>query len=102
MRCYGGLVYGRESALLCAAVPHHRRDIIVDLSGVTAIDAAGIGALVSLQAAPTGIVFSGASGFTFQARGIATTSVFTFVTEDGTIVAWGPGISPDLPMTHSW
>jgi len=97
VRCYGGLVYGRESALLCAAVPHHRRDIIVDLSGVTAIDAAGIGALVSLQAAPTGIVFSGASGFTFQARGIATTSVFTFVTEDGTIVAWGPGISPDLP-----
>jgi uncharacterized protein (TIGR03118 family) len=46
---------------------------------------------------PTGIVFSGASGFTFQAKGIATTSVFTFVTEDGTIVAWGPGISPDLP-----
>jgi uncharacterized protein (TIGR03118 family) len=46
---------------------------------------------------PTGIVFSGASGFTFQAKGIATTSVFTFVTEDGTIVAWGPGSSPDLP-----
>jgi len=46
---------------------------------------------------PTGIVFSGASGFTFQAKGIATTSVFTFVTEDGTIVAWGPGIGPDLP-----
>jgi uncharacterized protein (TIGR03118 family) len=46
---------------------------------------------------PTGIVFSGASGFTFQAKGITTSSVFTFVTEDGTIVAWGPGISPDLP-----
>jgi anti-anti-sigma factor len=29
----------------------HGRDIILDLSGVTAIDAAGIGALVSLQAA---------------------------------------------------
>jgi len=46
---------------------------------------------------PTGIVFSGASGFTFQAKGITTSSAFTFVTEDGTIVAWGPGISPDLP-----
>jgi uncharacterized protein (TIGR03118 family) len=34
----------------------------------------------------------------FQANGIKTTSVFTFVTEDGTIVAWGPGINPaDLP-----
>ena len=47
---------------------------------------------------PTGVVFTGASGFTFQAKGTTTaTSVFTFVTEDGTIVAWGPGISPDLP-----
>src|SRR5467141_713286 len=47
---------------------------------------------------PTGIVFTGASGFTFQAKGTTASSVFTFVTEDGTIVAWGPGISPqDLP-----
>jgi anti-anti-sigma regulatory factor len=42
---------GLESTLLCAAVPHYGRDIIVDLSGVSAIEAAGIGALVSLQAA---------------------------------------------------
>jgi uncharacterized protein (TIGR03118 family) len=46
---------------------------------------------------PTGVVFSGASGFTFQAKGATTSSAFTFVTEDGTIVAWGPGISSDLP-----
>jgi uncharacterized protein (TIGR03118 family) len=46
---------------------------------------------------PTGVAFTAAAGFTFQANGIKTTSVFTFVTEDGTIVAWGPGISPDLP-----
>ena len=47
---------------------------------------------------PTGIVFSAASGFTFQANGQTAASVFTFVTEDGTIVAWGPGINPnDLP-----
>src|SRR5258708_24805495 len=35
---------------------------------------------------PTGIVFTGASGFTFQAKGATATSFFTFVTEDGTIV----------------
>jgi anti-anti-sigma factor len=50
VRCYGRLVYGPESALFCASVRHHRRDILVDLSGVTAIDAAGIGALMSLRA----------------------------------------------------
>ena len=42
-----------ENPLSLAAVPHHRRDIIVDLGGVTAIDAAGIGALISLRAAGT-------------------------------------------------
>jgi uncharacterized protein (TIGR03118 family) len=47
---------------------------------------------------PTGVVFTGASGFTFQAKGTKTGAVFSFVTEDGTIVAWGPGINPqDLP-----
>ena len=53
VRCYGRLVYGRESALFCAALSRHGRDIIVDLSGVTAIDAAGIGALVALQGVGT-------------------------------------------------
>jgi uncharacterized protein (TIGR03118 family) len=47
---------------------------------------------------PTGVVFSGASGFMFQANGTTAASVFTFVTEGGTIVAWGPAINPnDLP-----
>src|SRR6202007_1200013 len=47
---------------------------------------------------PTGIVFTGASGFSFKANVKMATSVFTFVTEDGTIVAWGPAINPnDLP-----
>jgi uncharacterized protein (TIGR03118 family) len=46
----------------------------------------------------TGVVFSGASGFMFQVNGQKAASVFTFVTEGGTIVAWGPGINPnDLP-----
>jgi hypothetical protein len=43
---------------------------------------------------PTGVVFTGATGFSFQADGKATGATFTFVTEDGTIVAWGPGINP--------
>jgi len=51
VRCQGRLVRGQETALLCAVIQQHGRDIILDLSGVTAIDAAGIGALVSLQAA---------------------------------------------------
>lgn len=47
---------------------------------------------------PTGIVFTAAAGFTFQAKGATAGAVFTFVTEDGTIIAWGPGINPqDLP-----
>ena len=51
LRCHGRLVRGEESALLCAAVRHHGSDVVLDLAGVTAIDAAGIGALVALQAA---------------------------------------------------
>jgi len=51
LRCEGRIVRGEESALLCAAVRQHGQDIVLDLVDVTAIDAAGIGALVSLQAA---------------------------------------------------
>jgi anti-anti-sigma factor len=61
VRCCGRIVYGRESSLFCAAVSRHGRDIIVDLSGVTAIDAAGIGALVSLQATRTRLRLVGPS-----------------------------------------
>jgi len=51
LRCHGRIVRGEESALLCAAVKHHGRNVVLDLGGVSAIDAAGVGALVSLQAA---------------------------------------------------
>jgi anti-anti-sigma factor len=51
LRCHGRLVRGEESSLLCAAVQQHGNDVVVDFEGVTAIDAAGIGALLSLQAA---------------------------------------------------
>jgi anti-anti-sigma regulatory factor len=51
LRCQGELVRGEESSLLCAALGNYGRDIIVDLSEVEMIDAAGSGALLALQAA---------------------------------------------------
>ena len=47
----GSLVRGEETGLLCAAVRHHGRNVILDLSRVKTMDAAGIGALISLQTA---------------------------------------------------
>ena len=51
LHCEGKLVLGDETKLLCAAMRQDRQEIIVDLREVTAVDAAGVGALVSLQAA---------------------------------------------------
>jgi anti-anti-sigma factor len=51
LHCQGRMVSGEEHALLCAALQQRGRNVTLDLSGVEAIDAAGIGALVSLQAA---------------------------------------------------
>ena len=51
LRCVGRIVRGQETAVLCAAVQQHARNLVLDLAGVDAIDAAGIGVLVSLQAA---------------------------------------------------
>lgn len=51
LRCLGRIVRGTEAAISCAAVRQHGRNIILDLRNVDAIDAAGIGVLVSLQAA---------------------------------------------------
>jgi len=50
LEAHGRLVRGDETAVLCAAVGQQRHHVILDLAGVSAIDAAGIGALVSLQA----------------------------------------------------
>ena len=47
----GKLVCGEDTKLVCAALRHARREIMLNLSGLTAIDARGLGALVSLQAA---------------------------------------------------
>jgi uncharacterized protein (TIGR03118 family) len=43
---------------------------------------------------PTGVVFTGATGFSFQTDGKTAAAAFTFVTDDGTSVAWAPGINP--------
>lgn len=51
LRCQGRIVRGDETALLCSATQQESRNIVLDLTEVEAIDAAGIGALVSLQAA---------------------------------------------------
>ena len=50
LHCAGRIVRGDETALLCAA-SRNRGPVIIDLENVEAIDAAGIGALVALQAA---------------------------------------------------
>jgi len=51
LRCQGRIVRGDETPILCAAVQQRGWNVVLDLSGVEAIDAAGVGALVSLQAA---------------------------------------------------
>ncbi|MGA9511920.1 MAG: STAS domain-containing protein [Candidatus Sulfotelmatobacter sp.] len=51
LHCVGRIVRGDETALLCAAVGQHGRNIILDLQKTDAIDAAGVGALISLHAA---------------------------------------------------
>jgi anti-anti-sigma factor len=51
LRCIGRIVSGHETALLCSAVRLYGRTVILDLSNVETIDAAGVGALISLQAA---------------------------------------------------
>src|ERR1700704_744363 len=51
LRCVGRIVRGQETTILLAAVQQRARNLVLDLAGVDAIDAAGIGLLVSLQAA---------------------------------------------------
>lgn len=48
--CHGRIVHGQEVAVLCDAVRQNGRDMTLDLREVDAIDAGGLGALVSLRA----------------------------------------------------
>jgi anti-anti-sigma factor len=50
LKCQGRLVRGEETGLLCAAI-RLPATAILDLAAVESIDAAGIGVLISLQAA---------------------------------------------------
>jgi|SRR5271163_4754376 len=50
LQCEGRIVRGAETAILCAAVRQEGLDVTLDLTMVDAIDAAGIGSLVALQA----------------------------------------------------
>jgi anti-anti-sigma factor len=51
LRCWGRIVCGHETAVLCSAMQQGSRNVVLDLTEVDAIDAAGVGALLSLQAA---------------------------------------------------
>jgi anti-anti-sigma factor len=51
MQCKGRIVLGDETAILCQALGQKVQSIVLDLAEVDVIDAAGLGALVSLQAA---------------------------------------------------
>jgi anti-anti-sigma factor len=51
LHCSGKIVRGHETSLLCSVLQQASRNVVVDLTDVYAIDAAGIGALVSLQGA---------------------------------------------------
>jgi len=50
LKCRGRIVRGEEKSVLCAAI-RASEQVVLDMSAVEAIDAAGIGMLVSLQAA---------------------------------------------------
>lgn len=50
---------------------------------------------------PTGIAFTGGSGFTIPHTSPAQPALFTFVTEDGTISAWGGGVSATPILDNS-
>ena len=51
LRCQGKIVRGDETAILCSAAQQESRNLILDLTQVDEVDAAGIGALVALQGA---------------------------------------------------
>jgi anti-anti-sigma factor len=51
LHCNGALVRGEETNLLCTAVGHYGKTVVLDLTDVNTIDARGIGALIALQTA---------------------------------------------------
>jgi anti-anti-sigma regulatory factor len=62
LSCSGRIERGFESAILCAALQRFGRNIVVDLSDVDGIDAAGVGAMIALQAAGVYVKLRNPSG----------------------------------------
>jgi anti-anti-sigma factor len=114
LRCLGRIVRGDETSLLCAAVQHLDRNIVLDLSKVEAIDAAGVGVLISLQAAG---VYLKLINPTRQVREVLRVTGLESIFEvcetrlsDGTLVGVARGASatsclpckPEPPQTDGW
>jgi anti-anti-sigma regulatory factor len=51
LHCLGRIVRGDQTAICVSAVQQEGKSLVVDLTQVEVVDAAGIGALVALQAA---------------------------------------------------
>ena len=51
LQCSDRVTPGDTDEIVCATIHQHAREVILDVSEVSAIDAAGIGALLALQAA---------------------------------------------------
>src|SRR5260370_42300290 len=49
VRCSGRIVCGQETSLLCSVMQQESRNVVLDLTEVDAIDAAGGGALPSVE-----------------------------------------------------
>jgi uncharacterized protein (TIGR03118 family) len=62
---------------------------------------ANAGLVVSGLGNPTGQVFNPTTDFKISAGGATAAAVFIFVSEDGSITAWNPGVPPPGPSTQA-
>jgi len=101
LQCQGRIVRGEETPLLCAAVRHYGRDVILDLKRVDAIDAAGIGVLLSLQAAGVYLkLMDPAESVREILRLTNLESVFEICESEGIERAIGAGVARDSKLRH--
>lgn len=98
LHCVGRIVRGEESTLLCKAVQQRSREILLDLGAVEAIDAAGIGALISLQAAGVYVkLLNPSKGVEDVLRVTQLESVFEIYGEPGSSTALKAGVTGGVP-----
>lgn len=67
--------------------------LVVEIPPTTALKANCADNSTGATGTPTGVVFTGGSGFVIPGTNPPKSAIFTFVTEDGTISAWGGGKS---------